>query len=394
MSGKKGPKNLKPDTLTVTAGREPAHFYGFVNPPVAHGSTVIYPTVAELRNENARYSYGRRGGPAHETLEMAIAAIEGGHGCRITPSGKAAVALAVFAAVKAGDHILIADNVYLPTRRFVDAILTRLGIEVTYFDPQMGAGIRQIMRPNTSLVVFESPGSLTFEVVDIPATTAAAHAGGALVIMDNTWASPYFCKPISHGVDLSVQAATKYVVGHSDAMLGAVTATEALWPSVNSVFSELGLCAGPDDAYLGQRGLRTMNVRLDRHMRSGLEMAEWLSARPEVAKVLHPALPSHPGHDLWKRDFSGASGLFSIILKPCPIEASDAMLNRLNLFGMGFSWGGYESLIVPFDPRKYRTATTWNETGQALRLHIGLEDTDDLKDDLAHGFAIMNRAAQ
>jgi cystathionine beta-lyase len=283
--------------------------------------------------------------------------------------------------------VLVCDSVYRPTRRFCDNALSRLGVDVAYYDPLVGAGIKSLLKPSTKVVFAESPGSQTFEVQDIPAISAVAHAAGALVVLDNTWATPLFFKPFAHGADVSIQAATKYIVGHADAMLGAITVNEAVWPTLARTHDELGLCAGPEDVYLALRGLRSLGVRLARHQASALTVAEWLAKRPEVARVIYPALTSDPGHAIWKRDFTGSSGLFSIVLKPVPRKAVAAMLDGLELFGMGYSWGGYESLIIPFDPSSYRTATKWKAEGPALRLHIGVEEVDDLKSDLEAGFA-------
>ncbi|MGH6831578.1 MAG: cystathionine beta-lyase, partial [Methyloceanibacter sp.] len=260
-------------------------------------------------------------------------------------------------------------------------------VTITYYDPLIGAGIERLITKKTKVVFTESPGSQTFEVQDMPAIAAAAHAAGAVVILDNTWATPLYYKSFAHGADVSIQAATKYIVGHADAMLGAITMTEETAPAVAKTHEDLGLCPGPEDVYLGLRGLRSLGVRLERHQQSGLELARWLAERPEVERVLHPALPSHPSHALWTRDFTGASGLFSIVLKPVSHARLAAMLDGLELFGMGYSWGGFESLILPFDPRAYRTATTWQAEGPAVRLHVGLEDVDDLKADLDAGFA-------
>jgi cystathionine beta-lyase len=271
-------------------------------------------------------------------------------------------------------------------------VLKRFGVETTYYDPTAGGDIARLMRPNTSLVFAESPGSQTFEVQDVPGIAAAAHRGGALIMLDNTWASPLYFKPFTHGVDISIQAATKYIVGHADAMLGAITVTEPLASRLASEAGGLGICAGTEEMYLGLRGFRTIGVRLERHWRSGMEIARWLEQRPEVSRVLHPALPSHPQHGLWQRDFAGASGLFSMVLKPCPKKAVAAMLEGLELFGMGASWGGFESLVLPFDAAPSRTATAWSPEGPTVRLHIGLEDVDDLKADLEAGFARLRAA--
>jgi cystathionine beta-lyase len=387
------PPARKPATDIVHAGREPFAHHGFVNPPVYRGSTVLFRSVESFEKRDQRYVYGRRGTPTSEALETAIAQIEGGARTWLAPSGAAAIATALLAFTKAGDHVLVADTVYEPTRKICNGPLKRFGVEVTYYDPTVGAGIAQLMRPNTSLVYTESPGSLTFEVQDIPAIAAAAHAGGALLAMDNTWASPLYFKPFAHGVDISLQAGTKYVVGHADAMLGAITVTEALASRLVNEAGGLGICAGTEEMYLGLRGLRTIGVRLERHWRSGVEMATWLEARPEVVRVLHPALPSHPQHELWRRDFLGASGLFAVVLKPAPRAAVAAMVDGLELFGLGASWGGYESLVLPFDAAKTRSATRWQPEGPTIRLHIGLEDVSDLKADLEAGFVRFAAAA-
>jgi cystathionine beta-lyase len=390
--GDKTPR--RPDTDIVHAGREPFAHHGFVNPPVYRGSTVLFRSLDSFERRDQRYVYGRRGTPTSEALETAIAQIEGGGRTWLAPSGAAAIATALLSFAKAGDHILVADTVYQPTRKICDGLLKRFGVETTYYDPTIGAGVAGLMRPNTALVYTESPGSLTFEVQDIPAIAAAAHAAGALVAIDNTWASPLYLKPFAHGVDISIQAGTKYIVGHADAMLGAITVTEALASRLVDEAGGLGICAGTEEMYLGLRGLRTIGVRLERHWRSGVDIAGWLEARPEVARVLHPALPSHPQHELWKRDFLGASGLFSVVLKPCPKAAVAAMIDGLELFGLGASWGGYESLVLPFDAAKTRSATAWQPEGPTIRLHIGLEDVDDLKADLEAGFARLAAAAQ
>lgn len=382
----------RPATEVVHSGRDPFAHHGFVNPPVYRGSTVLFPTVEKLNKRDQEYTYGRRGTPTVRALETAIANIEGGAMTKLAPSGYAAVSLAFLSFVEAGDHVLVADSVYQPTRKLCDFLLKRLGVETTYYDPLIGDGIDALVRPNTRLVYTESPGSQTFELQDVPSISRVATARGLWHLMDNTWASPLYFKPFQHGVDVSIQAATKYIVGHADAMLGAVTANARAAKHLEKGNEALGTCAGSEEVFLGARGLRTLDVRLERHHRSGLEMARWLESRPEVARVLHPGLESHPGHAIWKRDFLGASGLFAIILKPCPPAGVAAMLDHLALFGMGFSWGGFESLIVPFDPTGYRTATRWQAEGQALRVHIGLEDPADLKADLDAGFARLRAA--
>jgi len=389
---------MKLDTRIVTAGRDPEAYQGAVSPPVFHVSTVISASLAEReRNYAARARrersllYGRRGNPTAVAFERALASLEGGHDALTYPSGLAAIASALLSYLSAGDHLLMTDAAYGPTRHLCDGTLARHGITTTFYPPTIGAGIAALIRPETRVVYVESPGSQTFEVQDVPAIAEAAHAHGAIVMMDNTWASPVFFRPFEHGVDVSIQAVTKYIGGHSDIMLGAVTTTEAAWPTLYDRSHELGQCAGPDDLFLAQRGLRTLAVRLARHQETGLALAEWLAGRPEVARVLHPGLPGDPGHALWRRDFRGASGLFSIVLEPCPEPAVAAMVDGLELFSIGASWGGYESLIVPCAPESLRTAVPWRGEGPVLRLHAGLEDAADLKADLVAGFARLER---
>ena len=374
-------------TRLAHAGREPARQHGFVNTPIYRGSTVIFPTVAALEANDQAFTYGRLGTPTVRALEEAIAELEGGHRTLLTPSGLSAIATSLLAFLAAGDELLIVDSVYRPARRFCDNVLKRLGVTITYYDPRIGADIARLITKKTKVVFTESPGSQTFEVQDIPAIAEAAHAAGAVVILDNTWATPLYFKPFAHGADVSIQAATKYIGGHADIMLGSIAMNEKTLGVVAKTHEDLGLCVGPEDVYLGLRGLRSLGVRLARHQQSALEIARWLAERPEVARVIHPGLPSDPGHTLWKRDFTGSSGLFSIVLKPVPHERLAVMLDGLSLFGMGYSWGGFESLILPFDPRAYRSATQWQAEGPALRIHIGLEDVDDLKADLDAGFA-------
>ena len=388
------PSPQSAETRLVSAGRDTKAQKGFVNPPVVHGSTVLYPTTEDLRAHRSEYQYGRHGTPTTRALQGALMALEGPQcaGVGLAPSGLAAISTALLAVLKAGDHLLVSDAVYQPTRRFCNGLLARYGVEITYFDPLAGSDIEKLFKPSTRAVLVEAPGSQSFEMPDIPAIAAVAHAHRALVIDDNTWATPLYHRSLEQGVDISLQAATKYVGGHSDIMFGTISANAAAWPLITDNIRLLGVCAGPDDVFLALRGLRTLAVRLAQHYRSALEIARWLQGRPEVARVLHPALESDPGHAIWKRDFTGASGLFSIVLKPQPQAAVDAMLNSLKLFGMGFSWGGFESLIIPFDCSSYRTATTWNPGGPTLRLHIGLETIDDLKADLDRGFAALNAA--
>jgi len=394
-----GRRPLKDDTLITHAGNRPREHRGIINPPVYHASTVLFPTVAALEesvrhlNEPGRVHYGRYGTPTTFAFEEAVAQLEGGAQAVALPSGLAAITVALTSFLKTGDHLLMVDTVYSPARRFCTGPLVRFGVDTTFYDPRIGAGIADLIRPNTRIVYLESPGSLTFEVQDVRAIAAVARASGALVVLDNTWATPLFFKPFEHGVDISIHAATKYIVGHSDAMLGVVITNDALFPTIKSTAHAFGHAAAPDDCYLGLRGLRTLGVRMRRHQETGLILARWLRERPEVARVLHPALPEDPGHALWKRDFTGASGLFGVVLKPVTKTALAAMLDGLELFGMGFSWGGYESLILPVRPETTRTATKWEEPGPTLRIHAGLEDPEDLIADLARGFDRLAAAA-
>ncbi|EJW09992.1 Cystathionine beta-lyase [Rhodovulum sp. PH10] len=387
---------LAPSTRLVVGGRRPEEQYGFVNTPVYHGSTVLYPTAEDFRARRSRYKYGRRGTPTSDSLESLLADLEGEAcaGVALLPSGLGAISAALLAVLKAGDHLLMTDSAYEPTRHVCDHLLTRWGISTTYYDPLIGAGIEALVRPNTRAVFVESPGSLSFEIQDVPAIAEVAHAHGAAVLMDNTWATPLYFRALDHGVDLSIQAGTKYIGGHSDIMFGCVAANAHYADVLRDTVFSLGLCVGPDDMNLALRGLRTLAVRLPSHFAAGVEVATWLEGRPEVSRVLHPALPSHPGHALWKRDFTGACGLFSIVLKPVPETAVDAFLNAIDLFGIGASWGGYESLAIPFDCSKIRTATTWAPGGPTVRFHIGLEAVGDLIANLDEGFAALNAAAQ
>lgn len=390
----KGPgKSRHPATAILHTGRDPAGQHGFVNPPAYRGSTVLFPTLDALEAYDQQpFRYGRHGTPTTAALEEAICKLEGGERTLLTASGYQAVTTAILAFVKAGDHVLMVDSAYQPTRKFCDTILKRLGVATTYYDPLAGADIADLIQANTRVVFLESPGSLTFEMQDVGAIAKAARARDATVLMDNTWATGLYFRPLEHGVDVSINACTKYIVGHADAMLGAITANARTAKLVEETRATLGGCPGSEETYLGLRGLRTLAVRLDRHQRSALEVARWLGGRPEVERILHPALPSDPGHALWKAQYKGASGLFSVILKPTSRTALAAMLDGLELFGMGYSWGGFESLIVPFDPKRYRTATTWTAEGPALRLHIGLDDVGDLIADLEAGFARLNAA--
>jgi cystathionine beta-lyase len=376
---------MKKDTIATHAGRMSDEHFGVVNTPVYRASTILYRDLASLESGGVPYIYGRRGTPSSASFEEAVTALEGGARSFVCPSGLGAVAFALQASLSAGDHLLMVDSCYHPTRLLCDRTLKRLGIETSYYDPAAGAGIAGLFRPNTRAVFCESPGSLTFEVQDIPAIARAAHARGAAVLLDNTWATPLFFDAFAHGVDLSIQAATKYVGGHADVMIGYVTANEAWKTRLHNAHADLGLYASGDDCFLALRGLRTMAVRLARHQETGLKLARWLKARPEVERVLHPALEDDPGHALWNRDFKGASGLFGVVLKAVTHERFAAFMDSLELFGMGFSWGGFESLVVP--AKIHRTAAPFRADGPVVRIHAGLEDASDLIADLEQGLA-------
>lgn len=384
---------MKDDTRLVHAGKDPEHHYGIVNMPVYRASTVLSPTLSafKARAEGDRkyrgVRYGAYGTPTTFALADAVAGLEGGAGAVATASGLSAVTLALTAFVRQGDHILVVDSVYSPTREFCDALLARFGVETTYYDPLIGGGIEGLIRPETRIVFCESPGSLTFEVQDIPAIAAAAHRHGAVVLLDNTWATPLFFKPFDHGVDVSIQAGTKYISGHSDLVIGIITArTEELFRRIKDTTFLFGDIPGPDDCYLALRGLRSMGARLRRHQESAMTVTGWLAARPEVRRVLFPALPGDPGHDLWRRDFTGASSLFGVVLETGDEAAVARMVDGYRYFKIGASWGGYESLVLPANPRGVRTAAPWTAPGYVLRFHVGLEDPEDLIADLTDGF--------
>lgn len=386
----------RPETRLLHAGRDPQAQHGVVNPPVYHASTVIFPTLDALERASLDpfqgVYYGRLGTPTQFSLQEAVADLAGAQGSLAVSSGLAAITVALMSVAQAGAHLLVTDNVYAPTRKFCEGLLAGLGVETTYFDPTLGEGVEELIRPNTRAIFLESPGSLTFEVQDVARMAEAAHRHDVTVIMDNTWATPLFFPALEFGVDISVHAATKYIVGHADAMLGMIVANDPHLLHLRRTAVALGQCAGPDDCYLGLRGLRTLAVRLRRHEANAVALADWLQGQPEVERVLHPALPDHPGHAVWERDFRGASGLFGAVLKPCSRRALAALVDGLELFGMGYSWGGYESLILPTKPEKVRTATQWETAGPTLRIHAGLDDAEDLKVDLAAGFERLRAA--
>ena len=383
---------MKPDTKLSHLGRKPVNATNTVNVPMHRASTVLFDSLAALHETQRQWNrdeqvstYGIFNMPQALALENAVAEIEGGYRAATYPSGLAAIAGALLAVVKSGDHVLMTDSSYGPGRQFCEAFLQRMGVETTFYDPLIGAGIAELIRPNTTAIYTESPGSHTFEIQDTPAIAAAAHANGAVVIMDNAWATGLFFNAFEHGVDLVIQPATKYYAAHSDVLIGLVIANEKTWPQLRHAANQMGQRASPDDCFLTLRGMRTMGVRLRQHQASTLRITQWLQTRPEVARVLYPALETDPGHALWKRDFTGATGLFGIELKPCSEEQLAAMIDHYALFGLGYSWGGFESLVMPANLRYGRTVRPW-QGGPLVRYSIGLEDADDLIRDLKAGF--------
>ncbi len=378
------------DTRLCHIGYDPTDYHGFVNPPVVHASTVLFPTAKAMETRSQRYTYGTRGTPTTDALCSAIDELEGSAGTILVPSGLAAISIPFLAYLSAGDHALIVDSVYSPGRHFCDTMLKRLGVEVEYYDPEIGADIERLIRPNTRLVHTEAPGSNTMEMQDIRAISDAAHKHDCVVTIDNTWATPLYFRALDFGADVSIHAATKYPSGHSDILMGTVSANAKHWPALKEANGTLGICGAPDDSYQILRGLRTMGLRLDHHNRSALSVARWLEGRQDVARVLHPALESFPGHEIWKRDFKGSSGVFSFVLPaPSPDKIkpkAHAFLDALQLFGLGWSWGGYESLavLVNLEDRTIRKGPT---DGAVIRLQIGLENVEDIQADLERGFA-------
>jgi cystathionine beta-lyase len=387
---------MKKDTLLAHTGRDPALYQGMVNTPVFRTSTVIFPDLESYEARGGdnfkKMRYGIFGTPTTFAFEEAVAKMEGGHAAVALPSGLAAIAAALCACARPGSHLLVTDSVYLPTRQFCDRQLKPAGVEIEYYDPLIGAGIERLLRPNTKAVFCEAPGSLTFEMQDIPAIAKVAHARGIPVLADNTWGTPYFFRSFEHGVDVSIHAATKYIGGHSDVMMGMIVTNEKLWLPVRKTVADYGYSVSPDDCFLALRGFRTIGVRMRHQMQSALKVARWIQQRSDVRRVIYPALEDDPGHAIWKRDFDGAASLFSFVAIPVSDKAVAAFVDALELFGIGSSWGGFESLIQVAHISKYRTATQWDPGGPTIRLHIGLEDPDDLIADLERGFSAMKGA--
>ena len=388
MTDRKRPQGI--NTRLAHSGNDPRDYHGFVNPPVVHASTVLFPDAKTMRDRAQPYTYGTRGTPTTDALANAINDLEGSAGTIMVPSGLAAVTIPLLAFLSAGDHLLLIDTVYNPTRRFADTVLTRMGIDVEYYTPERGTDIEALIRPNTRVIFMESPASNTFEMQDVPAITAVARAHGIITMIDNTYATPLLFKPLDHGVDISINAATKYQAGHSDVLMGLVSANDATWERLYDTQLTLGICPSPDDTYQTLRGLRTMGVRLKRHEETCLALARWLEAHDQVHTVLHPALESHPGHAIWKRDFCGSSGIFSIVLKAQGEAAAHAFLDALDWFGLGYSWGGYESLAVHVYLGD-RTVSKRDHGGPVIRLNVGMEDFIDLQADIDKGLLAVSK---
>ncbi|RHZ91402.1 cystathionine beta-lyase [Cereibacter sphaeroides] len=380
-------EKLKYDTILTHAGRDPARHLGAVNTPVYRASTILFPTLAALEaKEGTKLRYGRRGTPTTHALEDAVCALEKADRALLAPSGVSAISTILMSFAEPGAHILMTDSAYGPARKFCEFTLRRFGVETTYYDPTVGAGIEALIRPETKLIWMESPGSQTFEVQDVSAIAEVARRHGIVTAIDNTWSGGYFCQPLTQGVDISIQAGTKYISGHSDLLLGTIACRAEHYDRLRETYLRFGVCVGADDAFLALRGLRTMAVRMAHHHESGLEVANWLLQQEEVCRVMHPGLPGDPGHALWQQQFTGASGLFGFVLRPVDRPALGRMFDGLSLFGMGSSWGGFESLLVPSNPSVYRTATTWAPGGQTVRIHVGLEDPADLIAELGAAF--------
>ena len=380
-------KAISAETLLTHTGRQPGENRGYVNTPVYRGSTIVFPTLDALEDPAPRFDYGRTGNPSSAAVEALITELEGAAGTVLAPSGLSAISLALMTVLNSGDEVIITDSAYQPTRRVSDGVLTRMGIGVRYCDPRVAGGIESLITAKTKAIFVESPGSLTFEVQDLPAIAAVAGPRNIAIVVDNSWATPLYYKPLALGADIVVHAGTKMFVGHSDAMFGTASANAKWFKQLKDTHLRLGLCASPDDCFLAARGLRTLALRMKEHSARSSEVARWMETQPGVLKVIHPALPSHPDHAVFVRDFSGAGSVFSVLLEPKPRAALAAMVDHFDLFALGWSWGGYESLCLPIHPEKIRTVTRWTEPGTMLRLHIGLEGVDDIKADLAAGLS-------
>ena len=381
------------NTRLAHIGHDPRSYHGFVNPPVVRASTVLFPDYETMRDRNQKYVYGTHGTPTTDALADALSDLESAAGTILVPSGLAAISVPVFAFAEAGMHMLVVDSLYSPNRRFCDTVLSRLGIEVEYFSPHVGDDFAKLMRANTGIVMLEAPASNSFEMCDVPLLTNIAHDENpnCVVMMDNTWATPLFFKPLDHGVDISIHALTKYPSGHSDVLMGGVSANERTWERLHDADGAMGMCVGGDDAYLVLRGMRSMGVRLERHEKTTMALCQWLQGHQQVSRVLYPALPDDPGYALWKRDFSGASGLFSFIIKDKSREECGAFLNALQIHGLGYSWAGYESLAV-MPQFQDRVVTHGPNDGTTIRIQVGLEDADDLMADIERGLAAVRSA--
>lgn len=380
---KQSTPSIGAETVLTHVGRDANRQYGFVNTPVVRGSTVLFESFEDLQAGKSGYGYGRHGNPTNDAVKEVITHLEGANETFLTPSGLSAISTALTGVAHAGDHILISDSAYLPTRQFCESVLKANNIEVEYYDPRIGKRISALLRDNTTAILTESPGSLTFEVQDLPAIAKARGDRDIAIIADNSWATPLFYKPLELGADIVVHAGTKMFVGHSDVLFGTISTNEKWTDKIRTTYKALGVCVSPEDSFLVARGLRTLSIRMKEHQIRALDIAKWLEKQPVVQKVFHPALAQHPDHKIFMRDFTGSGSLFAFTLKSAPEKAIAAMLNQMRLFGMGYSWGGFESLILPISIKDQRSVTKWSEAGNLFRIHVGLEDINDLKSDLS-----------